>query len=345
MITPEEWVRQDVELILGFGLRDRTWDYLVSKGFVERCLEGDEAIETLADEAKQLLEASGGFTSEQTDPAMRERQAGRSPTIEARVDAISVLLAQEAGREQGVRSFREKVLQGQLIPWEKIEEWISVQKETDGPPTLWLRVPVPPGHSMKRVKGFPVPDPPVSVSGEYPAWGISTDLLVYALPGDRWPRRLAVAREGTLGYLRSVSVSLSRRFGWHEAQGTVFVLTDITPQYVPLQVEAALSGPFTVTSRVRLSVDLSVSPNEVADAFRRTRARLWPSRPRALTEKHLHLAVFISARPEGETWRQKMTAWNAARRDRRPEWIYGRETNFARDCNQAKQRLLRPDVG
>lgn len=345
MITPHERVRQDVEFILGFGLRDRTWDYLLGKGFVESCLKGEKSTEALADEAKQLLEASGGYTSEQTDPAMFEREAGQTPPIEARMDAISVLLAREARKEDRVKAFRDKVLRGHLIPWEEVEDWINRQKDTDGPSTLWLRVPVPPGHSMRVVKGHPVPDPPMTVSEEDPAWGASTDLLAYALPGDRWPRRLPVAREGVLGYLRSVSVSLSRTFGWHEAQATVFVLTDVTPQCVPLQVEAALSGPFTVTSRVKLTVDLSVSPGEVADAFRRARVKLLPSRPRGLTEKHLHLAVFVAGCAEGETWRQKMTAWNTAWRDEQPNWVYERETNFARDCNQAKQRLLRPDIG
>ena len=345
MRTPEEHVRQDVEFILRFGLRDRTWDYLLAKGFVERCLKGEECTEALADEARQLLEASGGYTSEQTDPAMLEKDVGRTPMLEARRDAISVLLAREAEKEKQVKSFRDKFLEGRLIPWEKVEEWIKGHVETDPPSTLWLRVPVPPGHSMKTVKGHPVPDPPVSISEENPAWGVSTDLLAYALPGDRWPRRLPVAQEGVLGYLRSVSVSLSRTFGWHEAQATVFVLTNVTPQYVPLQVEAALSGPFTVTSRVKLTVDFSVSPGEIAEVFRRTRAKLLSSRPRGLKEKHLHLAVFIAERAEGETWRQKMIAWNAAWRDRQPDWLYERETNFARDCNQAKQRLLRPDIG
>lgn len=338
MITAEKRIRSEVERELDSTLSDSAWDYLLDKGYVEDVLIEAETIQWLADEARQVLRAGGRPAGPPPQAApMRSGRPDRSRNA-VRVDAISVLLAGDARERKDAQTFREEVLADGLLSLEEVEDWIMQQAEKDGPHTRWLRVAIPKGHKVSVARGYLVPTPAISVSDDHPAQWAPPEYLTYGVTRDRWTRRIPVAEGEVLGRLYVLSRSLAHRYGWQESQATLFVLTDIPPLVIDLSAWVSFKSPFTSLSRINLTVDPALSPREVAEAYRKIRQGVVGSRFRDLSEKHTRLAVFAAERPEEETWKQRMKAWNEAH----PQLKYTVETNFARDCSQAQQRLLTP---
>jgi hypothetical protein len=348
VIDTAEAIRSEVEQHLGYSVPDETWDYLVEKKYVEDVLVGAETIVWLAQEAQAVLRAGGQpvgsrpqvapMRSHGSDAGEKLGPGYRKKRLARRVDAVSVLLAGDAREQKGVQAFRNDALANGLLSLEEVEGWILHQAERDGPHTRWLRVPIPEGHKVSVARGYLVPTPAISVSDNHPAEWASPQYLAYGVPTDRWLRRIPVARDGVLGRLHVLSRSLAHRYGWQESQAALFVLTDIVPLVSHLRTGFSLKAPFRALSRVTLTIDPALSPREVADAYGKVRHQILGSRFRHLNEEHTQLALFIAERPEGETWKQRLEAWNEAH----PESSYTTESNFARDCIQAQRRLIDP---
>ena len=101
----------------------------------------------------------------------------------------------------------------------------------------------------------------------------------------------------------------------------------------------ALSQP--ISSRINMEIDPTLTPEEVAERYKKLRARLVGARYRSMSEKHLRLAEFYGGhKPEGITWAALMNQWNGSQ-DR--GWKYDRFETFARDCKQAWRRLMGRD--
>ena len=92
----------------------------------------------------------------------------------------------------------------------------------------------------------------------------------------------------------------------------------------------------TALSRVTLAIDPALSPMEVALRYREARKRYIPSKHRSMSDKHTALVLFMNSRPAAETYAQSMAAWNREHQN----WKYSRETNFGRDVQAARRRLL-----
>jgi hypothetical protein len=243
------------------------------------------------------------------EPKGRRGARSQPSARERRLLAISDLLAEDALQNGAVQDFRESVLGGGLLDWAEVEAWVKHQATEDGKPT-----PGPRG-------GF----------------------LEYGLPDDNWCRRQPVAEQGVLGSLRALAARLAGLYRWQPAQATLFVLTDMIPFVSPLWAEMDWHLPFEAMSRITLTVDPALSPREVADAYRKIRARFLGPRYRALSEKHVALALFAARKPAGVTWREAMLSWNKANKADKKR-VYSQETNFARDCTQALRRLLHPTL-
>ena len=97
-----------------------------------------------------------------------------------------------------------------------------------------------------------------------------------------------------------------------------------------------------ISSRINMEIDPTLTPEEVAERYKRLRASLIGARYRSMSEKHLRLAEFYGGhKPEGTTWTALMDKWN---RSQDPGWEYNRFEAFARDCTQAWQRLMGRDL-
>ena len=97
-----------------------------------------------------------------------------------------------------------------------------------------------------------------------------------------------------------------------------------------------------IASRITMDIDPTLTPEEVAEQYKKLRARLIGTRYRSMTEKHLRLAEFYGGhKPEGTTWAALMDKWNHSQ-DK--GWRYDRFETFARDCKQAWHRLMGRDL-
>jgi len=59
-------------------------------------------------------------------------------------------------------------------------------------------------------------------------------LLAYGVPEDPWQRLVKITVGGALDRLRHVSEYLAKRYGWENAQATLFILTGASLPYPPL---------------------------------------------------------------------------------------------------------------
>ena len=97
-----------------------------------------------------------------------------------------------------------------------------------------------------------------------------------------------------------------------------------------------------ISSRITMEIDPTLTPEEVAERYKKIRVSLIGARYRSMSEKHMRLAEFYGGdKPEGTTWTALMTKWNHCQ-DR--NWNYVRFETFARDCKQAWQRLMGRDL-
>jgi len=237
--------------------------------------------------------------------------------------------------------FRERALKDRLLLRNQVEAWIKRQAKSDGQPTAWLEIPVPPGFELqsdpKRGKIFTKPQ--LAISRKHCAQSIHFRVLTYGVPEDRWERSLTTAEGGVLERLRWISERLSKRYGWQKPQATIFVLTGLVPLVPTLEFQTSpSSAPSPHYVPITLKVDPSVTPRQLADYYRRFRRQVLSKRIKALSIKHLRLAAFFADRPTDEKWQTRMKAWNRANR----KWKYTQESNFRRDCLQARKRVLAP---
>ena len=337
-----EDVRDEIESLVGFELSEDAWAYLEELGLVRDVELDAKRVTELAAEVKRLVRAFSGRDLERRDAdggLLPVGEASAAMGTPARQFALSVLLANEASRDKNVLDFRSDVLKGELLGWDDVEDWVNRQAEDDGPPTVWLTgVPVP---TLRR----PIPKRPASsgtspldIGGGYVARGIGYRVLVCEA-GEGSPRmRTRTAVNGVLHWQRSLRESLANRYLWTEAQTSVFVLTGATPLLPLISASTTVRLSSSALARITLTVDPALPVREVADAYRELRGELLAGRFRNISEKHSRLAAFAAERPAGESWHERMTAWNK----RHPKWKYSWRSNFARDCARAQQRLLQP---
>ena len=82
-----------------------------------------------------------------------------------------------------------------------------------------------------------------------------------------------------------------------------------------------------VLSRITLSIDPAVPPDDVAECYKRLQNIALGHDVRRLKDKHLTLAAFLYTRPKQETNRQAMKRWN----QQYPDGGYEQLSNFTKD--------------
>ena len=337
-------VWKEIEAVLGHSFREDEripWQPLIT-AYSEKRLLWDEMISpirlVLADRSpsrdEEILKV--------TKPARSEKGITRTKVLEE-------IVAAHAARDAEVIQFREEVLEGTLLQEHEIQSWITQQQEQERErPALFLdAVPLPAGHDIRDgAHGGIIPDPPLAVGEEHPAGGLRFDLLDYGLPDNAWVRRVPVAHGGILARLHHLSTTLAQRYYWQPAQATVFVLTGLPPvlrtidaTWGDTSVFEIEMGNVTALNRLVLTIDPTLSPKEVHNAFQAIRQRVLGAKWRDLNEDQLKLARFILHRPQEEPWRQRMAAWNTEF----PTLAYGEDlSHFKRDCQHALEKLLAP---
>ncbi len=338
----------ELEVRLHGKLCEEEWEDLVHDHYVAELLEGTLSCSEVADRVRHLRQVYG----------QRGMSRDRSPRKPSKQDkepenlkVLSLLVAEEAAQDMGVQAFRTKVLGGQYLSLHEVSNWIKEKAGKDGLPTWWLmNVPLPSNeihydeittltservfqhHIELHIPQLPLPlgiDVPLSEC-------VTFRFLCYREPGSDDIKEIPTTFNGISEDLRQLSERLAEEYAWTAADATLFILTNTAPEIRPL-TSTSQSRQLPALSRIVLTIDPALSPQEVAEHYRQLRQEIMPARHRDLSEKHLQLAAFSGTHPRLGTWQQKMMEWNSIYRD----WAYKEASNFAHDCLQARRRVLR----
>lgn len=329
--------RRDFEAARRSPVEDRQWEMLVGVGLLEDARAGTSA-EELVEAYQPYLDA---FRRPQRAVAGDgEIAAGpEGSRTGAQLEAVSILLAREAEDDEDLLAFRRERLDDTLLEHDEVESWITGQRKLE-PPDALIETVMPPATKVARDSdGLLTVDPPIRLAsglkylGRRPA-----PQLEYAVPSDEFVRRVPVQVGGLLDELRALVDRLSIRYGWQRASATTFVLTGLVPLRPGVRAQHQLT-PVPAAARLELSIDLHVTPAELASRYRTIRAALRPGGARAMSTKHAVLVAFVESRSGPEPWRTRMDAWNGLWQTSRPRWVYTQVSNFQRDYGQARQRL------
>ncbi|MCX6632904.1 MAG: hypothetical protein NTW28_35345 [Candidatus Solibacter sp.] len=319
--TPADLTRLAVDACLGPApLADREWNLLETLGWAAEIKQRRRTPEQAAALVEQWREAVAG-------PSPRIHP--HSVPASSRAEAVAFLIAVEARKTEPVIEFRRRILHGKLVPADQLDRWLGIlAKRQEAKP--WVKV----YASAEEVEVGVVP------LGTSNLVTYGYDVLEYAVPGTGQLRRILVSSKGILGWLRWLSQWLSERFRWRMSDAATFVLSDVPPPITESDHQVDSQRAVPALTRVVMTIDPTMSPREVATLYRKIRFQYFGRRHRSMTPKHVELGKFWAAQNEGAAWKELMAQWN----ERQPRWAYKREQNFARDCEQARERLLGQNV-
>ena len=338
----------ELEVRLHSKLHEEEWEDLENDHYVEKLLDGTLSCSAVAEKVRHRRQIYGQSEMSQDSAARTFSKQDMEPE---RLSVLARLVAEEVSKDMGVQAFRTKVLGGQYLPSHKVTNWIQEKAGEDGPATWWLKnLPISSDQieyrsvTRKISEGVDqhmlelrIPSMSIFVGNDmsFSEW-IHFRFLFYREPDSDEIREIPTAMNGTLEALRQLSERLAKEYAWTAADATLFVLTNTAPEIRPL-TSASQSRQLPALSRIVLTIDPALSPQEVAEHYRQLRQEIMPARHRDLSEKHLQLAAFSGTHPRLGTWQQKMVEWNS----NHPDWKYKEASNFAHDCLQARRRVLR----
>ena len=305
-------------------LRAGLWRDLVHWGFVRQVTRGIWTIEELAN-AYRIKE-------EDVYPAPAPRTRREAPP-DNRDKAIAQIVAHRLDNLQASQ-FRDEHLEGRFLPFKEMATWIKKQAAAEGSPAAAsLEVPISAANpyqprqagaqgrscyldwlrrEVERVAADPCCQLPVP--------GRSGPLtLTFETPFGRL-ERIEIRSDGALAELKKTATWIqSLHSGWNEAAAVTFLLTARVP-LARLQRASVREGLLAATSRIELELSPGLAPREVASLYARYRRRFAKERDRAMTDKHLALAVFAerTVRSADLSWAQLRKQWNTTY----PKWRY-----------------------
>ena len=133
---------------------------------------------------------------------------------------------------------------------------------------------------------------------------VSARTVAYGVPESAWLRREVARYGGILDHLRYVAERVEKDCDWSNGFGALFILTGYTPR-IP-RIRYVVHGEI---GRIELHIDTAtVPPHHVARYYKEILTSLRPGfRARAISEKHLQLAVFAASRPD-DSWGTRFEA-------------------------------------
>lgn len=173
--------------------------------------------------------------------------------------------------------------------------------------------------------------------------------------GDPRPADSLSAEE--LSELAALGEQLAARYGWDMREAQAFVAVDYVPPVRPIRASVTVSGdaqrlpdshalggelmPLPWLNRITLSVDPTVTPDQLADHWKDLRRRCVPGTHRPQRQRRLELVAFIADRAADESPGEVMRAWNAAH----PDATYSHSHHLVRDAREALAALLYAPLG
>lgn len=339
---PQDELREWLEDEVGQPVSDGFWAYVENHGILQDVEYGIQPRSALVQAFDEIRAANVQRPLQRKSASRADRKTDESEPEGDRWRTISFLLKIEAiGKEKEVHAFRKDVLNDKLLKPEEIKNWMySLTEEYHGTRRIASHL-IPADRSITRTaEGYRI-EPPIEISE---ASNITVEELAFFENGvDGDVGSMAVKPGGVFDRLRALCDGLARRYSWTIPQAVSFVLADSTPILEPFQWSLSFRMSLTSLSRIHMTVDPTLSPNDVAEAYSKIRRQVVGERHRELSRKHMHLAVFDAGAPSNWTWEKKMKEWNARQKNDNLSWRYESRRNFSRDCTRARERLLAPE--
>jgi hypothetical protein len=345
-------LRRSIEAGIERELSEEQWRE-VKLRFGSQVADGELALPEVISEIRQTMSVWGTAPPDPLDepdgPKMliEDDVIGMPPgtAVDGTWLAISKACALDAAQRDDVIEFRAEELDGQLMGFSDVHDWIESRNAAESPPTAYIEgLELDDDVTVKSTSNGKLYLEPSLVVGPESArtFDLRWRLLKYGVPDSDWSRVVATRRGGSLDTLKSISDELSSRYEWEEASATVFVLTGLTPVVIRTRFKHAASQRFPVLQRVELTVDLAMSPKEVGDYYRDIRKRVTKGgRHRPMEEKALQLAV-LKARENRNITPEVMQKWNGMFSETMPDWRYDDADRFRYECFRSYDRLLDP---
>jgi len=324
-------LRALVDKHLDRPLSDSEWNHVQNHPSLlpkYRCGEIDE--EGIAETVRQLRRA---FGPQPLAPSTVVGPLRADPARRAREELLSYLFSLMAARFEKVETFRSEVLGGKLLKVEEVEPWIREHAHEEKY-TVWLQVPVRPD-----ARNSVYTNRTLIVSEESPATDFDLKWLKYILPAQK-SESVPTAAGGALDKLRIVSEHVATQAVCSADYATTFILSGEPLPFFSCEQSVVICSTdlCSALNRIELKIDPTLSPRQVAQVYRQLREKVFGRRYRAMSEKHIRLALFTFSRPPDETLKSAMGAWNKLYPN--PKWRYRQESNFGRDRVAAKRRAL-----
>lgn len=334
----ERQAHQDVEKALRREVGEETWDYHVDLGIVKDYTDVHHDMNVLVKEFRKFYVAAGEETSKRRSPR-------RLPSTEAESEwreAVSLYLAMKASKDEEVNAFRRDVLGGVLVGENQLAQWIGnrARAEKTG---HWLTVPVPEGYELDWSLGPSVAwgtTPPLTISvNGIPAESVSGRQLHYFDPAAKEEAWVYTAPGGVLERLRQLGSQLADKYGWTQAQAVTFLVTGSAPFVVGIIAETTHSVEQPLSTRITLTIDPTVTADEVKAFYAQQRKQLLSRSTRKINHRNATLVEFVLIEKGNDTWAKSMKKWNAKYGTKGARWTYTNYRNFSRDYNESLKHL------
>ncbi|MFF4408585.1 hypothetical protein [Streptomyces sp. NPDC001404] len=367
-------LRGDLEKALRHPISDALWDFLTDMRYTSEVDDDCQSVEYLVDIARRVLAA--GRAAERTT-AEGISDPPRNAAVSARIDALSAIYASWAHDDPDVRWFRYHA----LTPFGTPEFHAYLKKQGPYPDhrlleesevRLWVlarhNAAAPDGDGDRHIR---------DLLGQRQQ-GDSKSTINLGYIADRQELVLTVDARSHLGELARLAEKLVDRYRWRPSEATTFTLTGRVPEVFIYTGSASIRhNENAATTRVTMTLDPALNPEQVADIYGRLKARLQPQYQKSLSVKHYRLAQHVGphvttyvqnpsqvsrrGRPPrpgptglaqftepigGHTWQSLRRDWNSRHGQQADNlgrsWRYDSAPNFIRDAKQALQRLLYP---
>lgn len=323
--------RDRIERRYGGPLPEETWAWLVTKRYIEEFESGMLDAEEIAEKVRELNRVAPRAIHRDRRLLKRSDDDARFATIDGRMQAVAEILALRASRDLRVTRFRRAHLPEALLDPEQTDEWIEK--------TYWSQLPA----GWPRTKG---PAHANNFAGNLLELPSKRAELQWLPPDATSVKIWGVPPGSILGRLAEIVDRLAPKWDWHPAHATSFVLTGAVPprpgvRQVRTKPTAGWDdryGPYSHMA-VRASIDVEMTPEELAAWWRGIRASLGTNGRKPIRDKAVRLARFAMERDDTSTWREIMGAWN---RDVPEEWHFNDHRNFRTAVLHATQALNSP---
>jgi len=310
VLRNKQWVYDGLKHEIGREPRQNIWNELVDSQYVSQAQKDDDL--------REVIEHYR--TQDKRYPPVRPRRTQKRKEYDelpdSRLEHLSEIMAWDAAGNPDVIDFRKVVLHDEFLSPDKIQEWIEEMERNER------------GDDTSRVRH------------EGQDEGLS---YAWRDKQKQWQKAsVPVTKGGVLEKLKGISDRLQSRHGWQKGQPVVFILTGLKPRLNIAHSTSYLHPFYPALNTVTITVSPHLSPKQVAGIYIRASSKLLNNvrrRNRAITKKHLELAVFYH-KHKGMKGAEMMRIWNKEHEGREGYKPYSGLSHFDRDAKHAHDRLV-----